>query len=45
MATGALVHALCDAAEFLGPMGKEQLERVGPEAVELVREESVYDAG
>jgi uncharacterized protein CbrC (UPF0167 family) len=33
-----------DAAEFLGPMGKEQLERVGPEAVELVREESVYDA-
>jgi len=33
-----------DAAEFLGPMGKEQLEQVGPEAVEVVRLESGYEA-
>jgi uncharacterized protein CbrC (UPF0167 family) len=33
-----------DAAEFLGPMGKEELERVGPEAVDVVRAESAYDA-
>ena len=29
-----------DAAEFLGPMGREELERLGPEAIEVVREES-----
>jgi uncharacterized protein CbrC (UPF0167 family) len=33
-----------DAAEFLGPMGKEQLEQLGPEAVEVVRLESGYEA-
>jgi uncharacterized protein CbrC (UPF0167 family) len=32
-----------DAAEFLGPMGKEQLEQLGPEAVEVVRLESGYE--
>jgi uncharacterized protein len=31
-----------DAAEFLGPMGKSDLERVGPEAVEAVRHESDF---
>jgi uncharacterized protein CbrC (UPF0167 family) len=30
--------------EFLGPMGKEQIERAGPEAVDVVRVESTYDA-
>jgi len=29
-----------DAAEFLGPMGKEELEKMGPEAIEVVRAES-----
>jgi uncharacterized protein CbrC (UPF0167 family) len=29
-----------DAAEFLGPMGKEDLEKMGPEAIEVVRVES-----
>jgi uncharacterized protein CbrC (UPF0167 family) len=29
-----------DAAEFLGPMGKEELEQTGTEAIEVVREES-----
>jgi uncharacterized protein len=33
-----------DAAEFLGPMGKEQLEQLGPEAIEVVRVESGYKA-
>jgi uncharacterized protein CbrC (UPF0167 family) len=33
-----------DAAEFLGPMGKEQIERVGPEAMEVLRGESAYAA-
>jgi uncharacterized protein CbrC (UPF0167 family) len=33
-----------DAAEFLGPMGKEQLEQLGPEAVNVVRLESGYEA-
>ncbi|MGA2814171.1 MAG: CbrC family protein [Candidatus Acidiferrum sp.] len=26
--------------EFLGPMGKEELEQMGPEAIEVVRAES-----
>jgi uncharacterized protein CbrC (UPF0167 family) len=29
-----------DAALFLGPMGKEELEQIGPEAIEVIREES-----
>jgi hypothetical protein len=29
-----------DAAVFLGPMGKEELEQMGPEAIEIVRKES-----
>jgi len=29
-----------DAAEFLGPMGKEDLEQMGPEAIEVIRAES-----
>ncbi len=29
-----------DAGEFLGPMGKEELEKMGPEAIEVIREES-----
>jgi uncharacterized protein len=33
-----------DAAEFLGPMGKEQIERAGPEALDVVRAESAYNA-
>lgn len=33
-----------DAAEFLGPMGREQLEQLGPEAVDVVRLESGYEA-
>jgi uncharacterized protein len=32
-----------DAAEFLGPMGKEQLQQSGPEAVEAVGLETGYD--
>src|ERR1700730_18265154 len=31
-----------DAAQFLGPMGKEQLQTEGPEAIEVVRLESGY---
>lgn len=33
-----------DAAEFLGPVGKEQLQQSGSEAVEAIRIESGYDA-
>jgi len=34
----------CDAAEFLGPMGKEHLQQAGPEAVEAIRLEAGCDA-
>jgi uncharacterized protein len=33
-----------DAAEFLGPMGKDQIEQLDREAVEVVRVESGYEA-
>ena len=29
-----------DAAEFIGPMGKKELEQTGPEAIEIIRKES-----
>lgn len=32
-----------DAAEFLGPMGKHELETFGPDAVEAIRRESGFD--
>jgi uncharacterized protein CbrC (UPF0167 family) len=32
-----------DAAEFLGPMGKQELEQMGLEAIEVIRVESGYD--
>jgi uncharacterized protein CbrC (UPF0167 family) len=31
-----------DAAQFLGPMGKEQLQMEGPEAIEVIRLESGF---
>ena len=31
-----------DAGEFLGPMGRTELEEMGPEAIEVIREESRY---
>ena len=31
-----------DAAEFLGPMGKVEIERLGPDAVEVIRLESGF---
>ena len=32
-----------DAGEFLGPMGKAELERLGPDAIDAVRVESGFD--
>ena len=32
-----------DAGEFLGPMGKKELQQAGPEAIEAIRLESGYD--
>ena len=32
-----------DAAQFLGPMGKEQLQAEGAEAIEVIRLESGYE--